>query len=393
MKESTRRAVIFAVIVVGGSVMIIFDLPTFYLILGIVILGILLLFLTGAIKIPSLKRARKPREAKVGPAGEVSQKSPKIKERKPKKEKVKGPTTGDSGGSFIQAFSMLKRDLGKLFRSGTEKTTQAKKIDEMLEKSIMGEEVSSLENIVPELAPPQKKGISDPFSELVKDPLNPDLINDLPLDEDISLLKEMDLSNDFSEGISEEKQEDSDISRLDIDLSEKEPAIAIDEEEDHEVTDILAAHQDMLAEDEDAEVVPFSSELDGLGDIDLGEIDLDQEDNQAGEGSGKGDRPASGTPSPPVSKVTIPSPVPSAMPGVRGGSPGGRSDSHENDMVSFGTGQREDDDLMASLKSDAKGIKKQNNLSLLRDLKDVRVPASDLEKELEGIVRAKKQRE
>jgi hypothetical protein len=38
MKESTRRAVIFAVIVVGGSVMILFDLQTFYLIIGIVIL-------------------------------------------------------------------------------------------------------------------------------------------------------------------------------------------------------------------------------------------------------------------------------------------------------------------------------------------------------------------
>ena len=393
MKESTRRAVIFAVIVVGGSVMILFDLQTFYLIVGIVILGILLLFLTGAIKIPSFRLTRKPRAEKPAKAGEAAKKTPEKKEKKQKKEKVKGPSTGDSGSSFVRAFSMLKLDLGKFFRSSREKTTQAKKIDEMLEKSIRGEEVSSLENIVPELAPPQKKGMSDPFSELVKDPVNQDFMDDLPLDEDISLLNEMDLTDDFSTGIQDESQETTDISRLDIELSENESAITIDEDEDTEVADILAAHQDMLADDEDAGVDPFSSGLDGLGDIDLGDMDLDQDDGRTGSGPGNEDRPAAGMSSPKITTVSAPSLAPSPMPVVSGGAPGGKSDSNEYDMVSFGSGHREDDDLMASLKSDAKGVKKQNNISLLRDLKDVRVPASDLEKELEGIVRAKKQRE
>jgi hypothetical protein len=45
-----------------------------------------------------------------------------------------------------------------------------------------------------------------------------------------------------------------------------------------------------------------------------------------------------------------------------------------------------DDDLMASLKSDASTIKKDSNAPLVRDLKDVKVPAADLEKELEGIL-------
>ena len=393
MKESTRRAVIFAVIVVGGSVMIVFDLPTFYLVLGIVILGLLLLFLTGAIKIPVVKLARKPRAEKPLPAKDAPKKASKVREKKPKKEKVKTPKAGDSGGSFTRAFSMLKLDIMKLFRSSKEKTTQTKKIDEMLEKSIKGEEVTSLENIVPELAPPQKKGISDPFSELVKDPLNPDLINDLPLDEDISLLNEMDLSDDFSGEIKDESQDQLDISHLDIELSGNESSIAIDEEEDDEVADILAAHQDLLDENEDAEVDPFSSGLDGLGDIDLGEIDLDQGGDEKGTSPAGVERPSSGASTPPITTVAASSLSPTPMPVVSGGAPGGRSDSNEYDMVSFGTGRREDDDLMASLKSDAKGIKKQNNLSLLRDLKDVRVPASDLEKELEGIVRAKKQRE
>ncbi|MBP1927902.1 hypothetical protein J2741_000449 [Methanolinea mesophila] len=392
MKESTRRAVIFAVIVIGGSVMIIFDLPTFYLVLGIVILGILLLFLTGAIKIPAIKLARKPRAKKTASGKEPVAPSPKIKEKKPKKEKTKGQDTV-SGGSFSQAFSMLKLDLRRLFRSSKEKTTQTKKIDELLEKSIKGEEVSSLATIVPELAPPQKKGISDPFSELVKDPLNPDMINDLPLDEDIPLANEMDLGDDFSGEISSETEDNFDLSHLDIEIGENESSIAIDEEEDDEVADILAAHQDMLSEEEGSGVDPFTSGLDGLGDIDLGEVDLDQDIGQAGTGQAGGDRPAPAASPAVVSAVASPSPAPSPMPVVSGGGPGGRSDSNEYDMVSFGTGHREDDDLMASLKSDAKGVKRQNNLSLLRDLKDVRVPASDLEKELEGIVRSKKQRD
>jgi hypothetical protein len=393
MKESTRRAVIFAVIVVGGSVMILFDLQTFYLIIGIVILGILLLFLTGAIKIPSFKFTRKPRAEKPAKAREAAKATPEKKEKKQKKEKTKGPSTGGSGHSFVRAFSMLKLDLSKLFRSNKEKTTQAKKIDEMLEKSIRGEDVSSLGNIVPELAPPQKKGISDPFSELVKDPANQDFMDDLPQDEDISLLNEMDLTDDFSTGIQEVDQESPDISYLDIELSGNESSIAIDEEEDDEVADILAAHQDILEDDEDAGVDPFSSGLEGLGDIDLGDMDLDQDEGPTGGVTGNADRSAQGSPSSKITTVSAPSLAPTPMPVVSGGAPGGRSDSTDYDMVSFGSGHREDDDLMASLKSDAKSVKKQNNISLLRDLKDVRVPASDLEKELEGIVRAKKQRE
>jgi hypothetical protein len=55
-------------------------------------------------------------------------------------------------------------------------------------------------------------------------------------------------------------------------------------------------------------------------------------------------------------------------------------------MMAFSSGKGMDDDLMSSLKSDVKGVKKDTNAPLLRDLKDVKVPAADLEKELEGIL-------
>jgi len=59
-------------------------------------------------------------------------------------------------------------------------------------------------------------------------------------------------------------------------------------------------------------------------------------------------------------------------------------------MLSFGTGKREDDDLMASLKSEAKVKKKSEYASLIRDLKDIRVNASDLQKELEDLLKPRK---
>lgn len=57
-----------------------------------------------------------------------------------------------------------------------------------------------------------------------------------------------------------------------------------------------------------------------------------------------------------------------------------------NSMMAFSTGKGMDDDLMSSLKSDAAGVKRNDNAPLLRDLKDVKVPAADLEKDLEGIL-------
>ena len=55
-------------------------------------------------------------------------------------------------------------------------------------------------------------------------------------------------------------------------------------------------------------------------------------------------------------------------------------------MMAFSSGKGMDDDLMSSLKSDASGVKRNDNAPLLRDLKDVKVPAEDLEKDLEGIL-------
>jgi hypothetical protein len=55
-------------------------------------------------------------------------------------------------------------------------------------------------------------------------------------------------------------------------------------------------------------------------------------------------------------------------------------------MASFASGASgTDEDMLSSLASDVKHVKKEQNTSLLRDLKDFKAPATDIESELDGI--------
>jgi hypothetical protein len=148
---------------------------------------------------------------------------------------------------------------------------------------------------------------------------------------------------------------------------------------------------------DEGETDPSSGEIGfgGLEDLDINSIDLDQE-------LGDPDNPdmkESGAPPPPekTPPVSAQKPAPSASSPFGGGSPFASAPSSKMDapekpkdmadsMMAFSSGKGMDDDLMASLKSDASSVKKDTNAPLLRDLKDVKVPAADLEKELEGIL-------
>ena len=55
MKDSVRRILLFIVVLVAGSILVLFDLPAFFLVLGIVALAMLVLFINGSIKLPRLR--------------------------------------------------------------------------------------------------------------------------------------------------------------------------------------------------------------------------------------------------------------------------------------------------------------------------------------------------
>jgi FKBP-type peptidyl-prolyl cis-trans isomerase (trigger factor) len=54
-------------------------------------------------------------------------------------------------------------------------------------------------------------------------------------------------------------------------------------------------------------------------------------------------------------------------------------------MAAFASGSSGDEDMLSSLASDVKHVKKEENLSLLRELKDFRAPATEIEAELSGV--------
>lgn len=396
MKDSTRRVALFIIIVGAGSVLVLFDIPVVLLLAGVIFLVILILILSGTVKIPSFKRSKLKKEEKAKKVS-VEKKSPAAP-KKEKKQKVPGKERHllkDTAESLKKAFGVFSVDLKKVKRSRKEKELHAKKIDDLLDKSIQGAEITSLADVMPEVAPAPKITVSNPFSDLATDTLDTDLLDSINPDDEFPEMDGIDLDMEMPDEIPGDKSlqgmQSEKISTLDISLGESERPIEIDEEEDDEVAEILNAHKDEISMGDDSSLGGLPDSLDDIGDIDLGSIDLDDETESAGistEGSGSVPSKTGSPPAP--AQSSSPAALPSASGSMIGGGSTGTS---ESDMFSFGTGQRQDDDLMASLKTDAKGTKKRENLTLLRDLKDTKVPAADLKKELEGILKSHKQKE
>jgi hypothetical protein len=395
MKDSTRRVALFIIIVGAGSVLVLFDIPVVLLLAGVIFLVILILILSGTVKLPSFKRSKlkKEEKAKKVPAEKKSPAVPK----KEKKQKIPGKERHllkDTGDSIKKAFRAFSVDFKKVRRSRKEKDLHAKKIDDLLDKSIQGAEITSLADVMPEVVPAPKITVPNPFSDLATDTLDTDLLDSINPDDEFPEMEGIDLDIEMPGETPGDKSnqgmQTEEMATLDISLGESEMPIEIDEEEDDEVAEILNAHKDEISMGDDSSLGGLPDSLDDIGDIDLGSIDLGDE-SESGIPAGPSGSIPSKTGSPPAAaQAPSAASIPSTSMSMSGG---GSTRTSEGDMFAFGTGQHQDDDLMASLKTEAKGTKKRENLSLLRDLKDTRVPASDLEKELEGILKSHKQKE
>lgn len=416
MKDSVRRIIVFVIIISAGLLLVMFDLPAIFLILIVIAVAVLVLLITGSIKLPKMrvpkislpgKKGAKKFETVEKPP--ISQKPTKAKSGKKQepvaksspKKTIGTTTTGrfstvrDAFSSMGKAISVISGDIGKSRKSKTAKMRDKEKIDQMLDQSVQGRapDIRSFEEATPEIVPSGKQNVSDPFSSLVKKQMDTELLDSVGPDidmGDLSSLNDLDMGTDMSGAFGE------DMSNLDIAL-ETDAAITIDDDSDSdEVASILAAHQGDLDQEEDGETGTISDDmgLGGLGDLDIDSIDLDED-------FGSPDVP--GKPEPRVIPPPVKSPPVSAQKpfppdtASTGGNPFASAPSSRmtitepskdmgDSMMAFSTGKGMDDDLMASLKSDSSRVKKDNNAPLLRDLKDVKVPAADLEKELEGIL-------
>jgi|WetSurMetagenome_2_1015567.scaffolds.fasta_scaffold106098_2 hypothetical protein len=417
MKDSVRRILLFAVILIAGLVLVFLDLPLIFLLLVVIVIAFLALIINGSIKVPRLRVPKVSFSLKSGAKKKgKEQKSPApLKPVKSGKNQESGMKSGaknssdktaakkagsfstirDAFSSMGKAISVIAGDIGKTRRPATAKQRDKQKIDQMLDQSVQGRapDVRSFGEANPEIIPAGKQSIDDPFSTLVKEQMNTELLDSVkPEDEigDLSSLNDLDLGSEMSGVFGD------DISNLDVSLDSDESITIDDDTETDEVASILAANIGDLEGEEGEEKDTLSNEmaLGGLEDLDIDNIDLDQELGNPDEPDMKEAKPApSPVVSPPVSTAKASSssssmgsgPLFSSAPSSKIEAPDKTKDMGDS-MLAFSSGKGMDDDLMASLKSDASGVKKDNNAPLLRDLKDVKVPAADLEKELEGIL-------
>ncbi|HTY15330.1 MAG TPA: hypothetical protein VMC42_06455 [Methanoregulaceae archaeon] len=393
MNDSTRRTVLFVIVVIAGSVLVIFDIPAIVMIVGIIALAVLVLVINGSIHFPKISLKKRP-APKTKPVVEPA--AAGTANRKPKKswfsignpaaDKISrpGPKSGQKAGtgtahdffsSMTRAFSVLAADISRAGKSGRSKEQKKKKIDEMLDGSITGNvsDIRSLKDANPEMIPVSRKTIDDPFTTLVKEPINTELLDSAKSEVDISSLSDINLDEDVGT-----PSIGDDISHLDVSLDVEEEKITIDEETDDEVANILAAHQEELGPGDAGDKSPIASDMSNLEEFDIGSIDLDEELDLGDDLP----EPEKTEASPGPGKTN----VPKEPEKVAAAQPVEKPRKMEDSMVAFSTGKGEDDDLMSSLKSEATKTKKESHASLVRDLKGINVPVQDLEKELEGFL-------
>jgi len=397
MKDSFRRPVLFLVIVGLGSVLILVNIPLIYMLLLIVAVGFGLLVAFGTITAAEIKsifakvnpahlRAGSGKSSGAMPAAGI--KTPVAKEIKQKPpENTLQKKSGEPSGGIQGHLSLLAASfgsLGKILSESRKPKKKADDIDKLLDHTI-AEKIprrSALESAAAVStsdgartsegsgSPAASGKEVDPFLTLSGEELDTGLLDGLD---------EGDLS---VPALPPEEPEtpaapDAGLSMPDLDMP------PLPDGDNDAANAILAAH----ASDDEGEGL---SGLDGTGDAlggDLGELDdINLDEVELGE-VGAAEELSSDTP---ASAETGPAPgagsfvlTASAAP-IAG--PGGNEE--QGDISSFAAGSAtmgSDEDMLSSLATDIKIVKKEKDVSLLRELKDFKAPATDIETELSGI--------
>ncbi|MEN6395161.1 MAG: hypothetical protein ABFC78_01600 [Methanoregula sp.] len=394
MKENIRRLVLFAVIVGAGSILIFVNIPLIYMLPLIIGVGFILLLLLGSITVTDIKNAfskLSPKNLRQRPFLKKID-LPKLSEKKTiakggtaekKTEKTVAVKTAGKTSGIRYHLSMLASSVtsfGKILTARKKTGKKPEEINKLLDHTI-NEKVSkgsALDSAAKISGSAEMKGAggalptgdhdeTDPFLSLSDEEIGNGLLDALEDSEQLTAT-EGDTSTlpDVGDGLS--------IPDLDI------PALPTEAAD--EVGAILEANPDN-----------GSDEFEGLEggeaiDETLGDLDnINLEDIDLGDDSG-------------MQEPEPPSPKPSAAGlGTGGGDlipatpitplaePGMSEATDQTDMSSFaaGTAHGTDEDMLSSLASDIKQVKKERDVSLLRELKDFRAPATDIENELKDM--------
>jgi hypothetical protein len=410
MKESLRRVILFAVIVITGSVMIFFDVSLILMIPLILAVGFVILLLLGALTVADIRAVFTRKKTKnikkisliqrlndmkffekksVQPG--TTQAVPDKKNVQPKRD-AKSSASGANTASTAKkpgAVSHLRSfftSLGSLRSILKERSKQAKKVEqinELLDKAVSEQVKSSaltsagkgVDKKIP--SPGSNAGPGTTDREKEQDPFL-----SLSGDEfDTSLLDGINEPESFGPASSGQIPESGTATTgSTLTMSEPEiplPSLDIDSEADTILKNNEMGLEEFSSLDGADSIDQDFSDLDdvNLDDIDL-DVDLEEETPPA----------ATVSPSAAESQKTAVKPDWIASDAPKGADLPGNQVSKDKDMASFAGGASSSDaDMLSSLASDVKYVAKEQNLSLLRDLKDFKAPASEIESELQSV--------
>ena len=337
MREGLRRALLFLITIGMGSLIILVDAPVEVILAGTVLAGFFALVITGALNLAELRpsRLRKAlRERKNPPEA----KKPDIPAEKP--PRIRG------SGMLGTLAASVRETIAHARAPEVEKKGRIEKIDALLDEAVDG-------TAPKKPAAPAKAGgdAVDPLASLA--------------DLDIDALAEID-QNGESPGpgtaIESDRISADAVSEIlkahqnDLDGINLTPGIDLAGNPDATLPAIAGAP----GGDGMPDLSALNEELSLLDDLDLDEIEIEGEE-----------------------KEEIRAEEPEEAPEEEAEEP-----EEEFDMVSFASGGTVDDDLITSLKSDAKKKKFVEDVSLVRDLKGEKYDARSLALELEEILAA-----
>jgi hypothetical protein len=401
MKESLRRVILFTVIVITGSFMILFDVPLLIMIPLMIAAGFVILLLLGAItgaEIRSVFTRKKVKNTKkisiIQRLDEMKffEKKPEQPDKKPassrKKEEIPKSAAKDAvkKTGAVSHLRLFFTSLGSLRSVLKERSKHAKKvehIDELLDKAVSETVKSSAPasagNVGDTKIPSPVSAGGPGHLEREEDP---DPFLSLSGDEfDVSLLDGLD-GQETPRSPSSGQMPTTGSPVTGSSLTTDEPDIPMPSlDASSEPADAL---KDNVGGLEEFRGLDGGESIDqDFGDLD--NVNLDDLDPAIG---GEKETPSAGGSSPTPVKSPVKTVNVDWM--ASGASKGGNLPEDETSVKSgmassAGSASGSDGDLLSSLASEVKHVAKEKNTSLLRDLKDFKVPATEIESELKEV--------
>lgn len=342
LTDSTRRLIIFITIVLGGSILLIFDIPVLYLMMAVIGLAMGLMVATGMIILSELIRDIRIR---------LKNRKPKVKKPKPKAD------TSSAGSKRSNPLAGLMSKLPKMPSLPAISLPKPKPREKKEAKERPKKEKSSE---VPEVDEAAIESPDEPVRGAGKpdDDIGDDLLDGLDLDDGLDIDAELESVNpEFDTvrtpygdtDVMQELPSEEQVKRMDITTSAEEEDVILDTDEPSDEIDEIYSSTIDIGSDSGGDII---STMEGGDTISSGDLASYSSSEDAPYMYGGGDDSEGG---------------------------------EEQFELSQGKGMG-DDDLIASLKADISDLKKRDDDVLLRDLKDVHVTAEELADELEEIM-------